>query len=228
MADYTSLITAGLISETSVVIPSVAAFRVFTDSRGSYPHECSWKIYKSVNGVISTEVASGFLGTAGGYQQFTMADQTYTGEYTLKTVDSYDDSWNGAQITLNSIDSNGLSTFRITTTGPPNSNSPLYQTLPTNVNSIVPLTTVVRTDLKAMVALGFTISQLFAGGIYTSAQIITEFSGSDILLLTTTDYGNNSTEDLLGIGYTTQELASGGIPVWTQLGADIDGENGGD
>ena len=224
MPDFTSLANAGLISQTSVVIPPVSSFRIFTDSRGDWPNECSWKIYKSVNGVKSTEVASGSLGTAGDYQQFPMADQTYTGEYTLQTIDSYNDSWNGAKITLNSIDSNDLSTFRITTTGPPNSNSPLYQTLPTNVTSIEPLTTVVPPDLKAMVALGFTISQLIAGGIYTPSQITTEFSGNAILLLMTTDYGNNSAADLLEIGYTAQELASGGITVWSQLGADIDGE----
>ena len=226
MPDFTSLANAGLISQTINTAPSIAHFLLTTDSRGQYAYECSWKIYKSDGEVLVAEVASGTLGIIEGTtQRLTMADQTYTGDYTLQTIDSYNDSWNGAQITVNNVDINGLSTFGITTTGPPNSLSPLTEILYTgSIVYITPLTTVVRTDLKAMVALGFTISQLIAGGIYTPSQIKTEFSGNAILLLMTTDYGNNSAADLLEIGYTAQELASGGITVWSQLGADIDGE----
>ena len=227
MVDYSSLQTAGLIViNTEQVLPAIY-FSITLDKKGSYTSECSWAIYQGTESNLGVQVASGGISVdEGDTQTFTMTDPSYAGEYTLETKDSWGDGWNGSIITVSSTDDNGQKYHLITTSGPPSSlaTNPYYQALPTSIDIITPKSSVERSELKAMIELGFTIHQLIDGRIYTLLQIKTEFSGNAILLLMTSDYGSLTVQDLLVLGYTIQELLDGGIQLWTQLGQDIDGE----
>ena len=229
MVDYSPLANAGLIIIENVTLPTPTKFIITIDNPGSYPNEASWRIYKgTIDNLGDALGAAQFLNDAvNGTQSIDVLpiDSDDPGDYILSTADSYGDKWNGAKITVHSLDSENNSYFRISTTGPPTATKePYNQTLDKISSMVIPKTSVDRDELKAMIAHGFTIHQLIAGNIYTLLQIKTEFSGVNMHDLTTSDYGSNSAESLLELGYTVPELTSGGFALWTKIGDDIDGE----
>ena len=78
-------------------------------------------------------------------------------------------------------------------------------------------------SLKSMVSLGFTILEMLNGEIFTFSELQSNFSGSDIVLLTTPAYGRLSTNTLLNLGFTEQTIIDAEIPFWEQLGDNIFG-----
>ena len=163
MSNFQNLIDASLVVAST--IPPVKEFIITFPSSGSYAGEITWNIKRS----DGTAVINGTPSTNIGTQNVSATELTYDGSYVLNMIDSYGDSWNGASIIVSSTDSSGNVYTRVTeNTGPASREASVNLT----IYNITPKTEVVRADLQSMIALGHTIPELVAGGIYTNQLIL--------------------------------------------------------